>query len=363
MSDRWYIVRQVGGRQKKFGPTTLEQLRQLANAGKLRPDDLACVEGMESWVPVADLGPLLGAQPAPPSLPSLPSVPPPQEWPAPVVVADYRPVAAQPRAAASFLRKPIVLVGGGCLITAFVAGLLIALSSSKPPDTRLAAGSVPPVAPASMGTIAFALHVDPNTLATRGEGSSFTTGWIHMVIRTSRAFGDSKLVVSYNSSGSAWNVLDEFVVDPTWDTATTKVNLVNRGTYRVRATTSRGEVLAEGTVYVTAPNYGTPLVYGGNVLYYVAPVTEAEARRLGDYLSVAFFREDTEFTIQLRKSGRTYEFRRCLKKGLENDPEIIDGNKRWCREMSQAVFGGAPVDIHFCDAHFATLRVVIDTNR
>ncbi|MBL8794106.1 MAG: hypothetical protein JNM56_09380 [Planctomycetia bacterium] len=52
-----------------------------------------------------------------------------------------------------------------------------------------------------------------------------------------------------------------------------------------------------------------------------------------------------------------------MKKGLENDPEIIDSNKRWCREMSQVVFGGAPVDIHFCDEHFVTLRVVVDFNR
>jgi hypothetical protein len=363
MSERWYIVRQVGGRQKKFGPMTLEQLRQLASAGKLKPDDLACVEGMESWVPVADLGPLLGPQ-LPASPPALPPVPQPQIWAEPIVVTDCRSVVktARHRPRGNFYRKPLVLVAGSCLATALVVGLILALAPGKSADSRISPKTVQPGV-SSPGTITFALHVDPTTFATRGEGNAFTTGWIHMVIRTARPFGDSKLVVSYNPAGTAWRVLDEFVVDPNWDTATTKVNLVDPGTYRVRATTSRGDVLAEGTVYVTIPNYGTPLTYGGNVLYYVAPVTEAEARRLGEYLSTAFFREDTQFAVQLRKSGRTYEFRRCLKKGLENDPEIIDSNKRWCREMSQVVFGGAPVDIHFCDEHFATLRVVIDTNR
>lgn len=92
-------------------------------------------------------------------------------------------------------------------------------------------------------------------------------------------------------------------------------------------------------------------------------MTEAEARRFGDYLTNGFFRDDSQVAVQLRKTGRTYEFRRWLKKGLENDPEIIDSNKRWCREMSRVVFDGAPVDIHFCDEHFVTLRVVVDFNR
>lgn len=317
---------------------------------------------MESWVPVAELGPLLHVQAAPPALPPVPQ---PQAWPEPIVVSDCRAltetVRAKPRS--SFFHNPVVLVAGSCLATALVAGIVIALLSSKSADKRIAPQTVQPVATSSPGTIAFATHVDPHTFATQGEGNSFTTGWIHMVIRGSRPFGDSKVVVSFNASGTTWRVLDEFVVDPNWDATTTKVNLVDPGTYRVRATTSRGEILAEGTVYVTAPNYGTPLAYGSNVLYYVAPVTEAEARRLGEYLSLAFFRDGMNIAIQLRKTGRTYEFRRWLKKGLENDPEIIDSNKRWCREMSQVVFGGAPVDIHFCDEHFVTLRVVVDFNR
>ena len=41
--------------EEKSGPFTLDQVREQLDKGDLMPDDLACQEGMEEWVPLAEL--------------------------------------------------------------------------------------------------------------------------------------------------------------------------------------------------------------------------------------------------------------------------------------------------------------------
>ncbi len=38
---------------------------------------------------------------------------------------------------------------------------------------------------------------------------------------------------------------------------------------------------------------------------------------------------------------------------------MIDVMKQFAREISQGVFGSAPVDIHLCDDNLQTIRVVV----
>jgi len=64
-------------------------------------------------------------------------------------------------------------------------------------------------------------------------------------------------------------------------------------------------------------------------------------------------------TFQIGKPGKTYEFRVVIKKGLEQDPDTIATMEQWGSELSRAVFGGAPVDVHLCDGLMGTLRVVV----
>ena len=40
---------------EKSGPFTLDQVRDLLEKEDLKPDDLACQEGMDEWVPLSDL--------------------------------------------------------------------------------------------------------------------------------------------------------------------------------------------------------------------------------------------------------------------------------------------------------------------
>jgi len=109
-------------------------------------------------------------------------------------------------------------------------------------------------------------------------------------------------------------------------------------------------------------DFGTKLNFGdNNELYYTNIVKASEAQALGDYLiNEGFFkRDDNERSVQLDKTGTTYEFRIVIKKGLEQDDDTIDIMKIFTTELSENVFDGANVDIHLCDDAFKTLRVVV----
>ena len=109
-------------------------------------------------------------------------------------------------------------------------------------------------------------------------------------------------------------------------------------------------------------DFGTKLNFGeNNELYYTTNVKEEEAKALGDYLVKGeFFANDSnERTVQLNKSGSTYEFRMVVKEGLDKDQATIDLMKAVAAELSEAVFNGATVDVHLCDDTLKTLRVVI----
>lgn len=109
-------------------------------------------------------------------------------------------------------------------------------------------------------------------------------------------------------------------------------------------------------------DFGTKLNFGdNNELYYTDIVKVSEAQSLGDYLiNEGFFKEDdNERSVQLDKTGTTYEFRIVIKKGLEQDDDTIDIMKIFTTELSENVFDRASVDIHLCDDRFKTLRVVV----
>ena len=107
-------------------------------------------------------------------------------------------------------------------------------------------------------------------------------------------------------------------------------------------------------------NYGKMLAFNGGQLYYTSAVTVAEADKLGRYLVSSEFFDGNEKTVQINKTGNTYEFRMVIKTGLERDQEVIDLMKLWTSELSTDVFDGNPVDIHLCDDQLKTLRVVVD---
>lgn len=82
MAEQWYYTRQG----QRFGPLSIEQMRQLALAGQLQQADLVWTEGMSEWTPAgrfaqlfapAPASPAAPAAAAPPGTPAGPAVPAP----------------------------------------------------------------------------------------------------------------------------------------------------------------------------------------------------------------------------------------------------------------------------------------------
>ena len=48
-----------------------------------------------------------------------------------------------------------------------------------------------------------------------------------------------------------------------------------------------------------------------------------------------------------------------IKQGMENDQEFMQLFKQFAKELSVNVFEGKQVDVHLCDDHLKTLRVVV----
>lgn len=107
-------------------------------------------------------------------------------------------------------------------------------------------------------------------------------------------------------------------------------------------------------------NYGKKLLFNGGELYYTPNVTLSEASKLGQYLVTEEFFDGNPKTVQLNKTGNTYEFRMVVKKGLENDQDVLLGVKILSAALSENVFQGNQVDIHLCDEYLDTIRVVVN---
>lgn len=105
-------------------------------------------------------------------------------------------------------------------------------------------------------------------------------------------------------------------------------------------------------------NYGTKLEFNSGELYYTELVTEAQANQLGEFLIETGYFDGEVKTVQLTKIDGTFQFRMVSKDGVADDPEFIELASLYSQQMSEMVFNGAPVEVHFCDDHLKTLRVV-----
>lgn len=111
-------------------------------------------------------------------------------------------------------------------------------------------------------------------------------------------------------------------------------------------------------VGLACSDYGTKLDYNGGELYYTKNVTETEAKKLGDYMVKQGFYDGTKKSVQLDKSGSTYQFRMVVVKDKQTDPATIENMKVVADELSKNVFNNAPTEVHICDDQLKTLQVV-----
>ena len=103
------------------------------------------------------------------------------------------------------------------------------------------------------GTITFAEKVDPQTLETRNEGSHFSRGWVALIVRGTKPFGDRTLTAYSRLHGSqgGWYNLGDFAVDPTWNISAHPFLLEESGMFDIKIVNGKGATVATSTVEIS----------------------------------------------------------------------------------------------------------------
>ena len=117
-------------------------------------------------------------------------------------------------------------------------------------------------------------------------------------------------------------------------------------------------MLIASVILTSCKDYGKEMIFNGVQLFYTSTITEAEANSLGNYLIKSEFADGEKKTVQLNKSGNTYEVRMVVKTGIEQDQEYTALGKLMAAEISTEVFNGKQVDVHYCDENLKTLKVL-----
>jgi hypothetical protein len=108
------------------GPYTAQQLKGLADAGKIQPQTLIWKEGLPQWVPASSLKGLFASAVSAQPLPRTAGGPPPLQ-PNPVPLPDLQaPAAAGPRTGLL-----LGIIGGGVLLVGLVVLAIILMSGGK----------------------------------------------------------------------------------------------------------------------------------------------------------------------------------------------------------------------------------------
>lgn len=114
-----------------------------------------------------------------------------------------------------------------------------------------------------------------------------------------------------------------------------------------------------GAVFIfTRPGNGTRLEFNGSELFYTKNISEAEARKLGEFLAgeeLAYF-DGQPKSVQLDKEKSNYIFRAVILKGIEQDPANVSSFADLGKMLSEKVFDNAPVIVEMCDTRFVTLK-------
>ena len=98
-------------------------------------------------------------------------------------------------------------------------------------------------------------------------------------------------------------------------------------------------------------------MFGKGELCYTEPVTEDEARRVGESLvRHQYFSEERQATVQLNKEQGQYLLRFVINASYKDDPEIKASFMELSRGIAADALEEHPIVIHLCDEHFRTLQ-------
>lgn len=93
--------------------------------------------------------------------------------------------------------------------------------------------------------------------------------------------------------------------------------------------------------------------FGADKVYYVSPVDEETAMKVGTFLQEYQYFIGNGSVVQLVQDS-TLTARFATREGIEQDAYIIDGFVDMQLEMSLSLFDGGPIDFQLCDSTLTT---------
>lgn len=87
-------------------------------------------------------------------------------------------------------------------------------------------------------------------------------------------------------------------------------------------------------------------------------VDEADARKLGDYLVEDKYFDDNPKSVELKKSGDTWNVRLVVNDDAPRDPAYTGMIPLFGMQIANRVFGGEKVSIDLCDTSFKTVLTI-----
>ncbi len=118
------------------------------------------------------------------------------------------------------------------------------------------------------------------------------------------------------------------------------------------------------SMFVTScNNYGKKVTFEGTkgeVYYKGDGVTEADAKKLGDYLkTIDYINNNKESSFQLTKNGDTYVFKLVINKAVyDTMPGLDKSYKALGALVSEKVFDGKKVDVGLTDDYFKEFKTI-----
>ena len=219
----WYVIR---GAEER-GPYDDAKLKQLATSGRLRQDDKIRRSDSAATHLAQDVRGLFAVEMPPLAVPETSRPTPPPTTPA----ASAKPTVAQNWKAMPLWKKALA-----------IGGICIPLMNGMRGCAQAGGG---------VGRITFAEKIDPQTMETFREGTRFRPGWVNLIVRAGRPFGDTKVIIYGRAhEEQQWRVIKEETVDAEWDTVALPFMLGDAGKYDVKATTSKGKLLAQSVVEI-----------------------------------------------------------------------------------------------------------------
>jgi len=104
--------------------------------------------------------------------------------------------------------------------------------------------------------------------------------------------------------------------------------------------------------------YGNKKTFNAGDVYYTSSVSDSLANKLGEYLMKNGFFDGSPKSVQINFENDTFQFKMVLKPELLDDAKTEIIARGFGSSLSLFVFDKKPVQVHYCDATFNTLKII-----